>query len=315
MTVGDAVKRYNEMVSFVKTIMKSGQDYGVIPGTDKPTLLKPGAEKLCTFFGYTFEPELVERVEDWQKPFFYYRYRAVLKDKTGRVIAVGEASINSMESKYRWRNVPSWKATPEEKRDGVPSQRKSKDGRMLTFYRVPNDDIYSQVNSMQKICQKRTLTQVVLLGCNASEFFTQDLEDIVDAAYVEVEVPAVKVEASPVLPAPQAAEEPEAVIARQLAERQAAKRTVEGKAERPPEPPKVVDGRMSREDAIEQYGVLQRYAVELGLPVDHDLVEGWRKPPFTTERLEGLRMALEKQAEAKQSSLAEAEPPIEEEEQ
>lgn len=29
----------------VQNNLKSGQDFGVIPGTNKPTLLKPGAEK------------------------------------------------------------------------------------------------------------------------------------------------------------------------------------------------------------------------------------------------------------------------------
>src|SRR5688572_15251827 len=28
-----------------------GEDYGVIPGTKKPTLLKPGAEKICNVYG------------------------------------------------------------------------------------------------------------------------------------------------------------------------------------------------------------------------------------------------------------------------
>lgn len=79
------------------------------------------------------------------------------------------------------------------------------------------------------------------------------------------------------------------------------------------EPSKVVvkDNKMSREDAIEQYGVLQRYATELGLPVDHNLVEAWRKPPFTITRLEGLRKALVMQAPQKppmQGSLNEPKP-------
>ena len=33
-------------------VMVKGQDYGVIPGTAKPTLLKPGAEKLAEYYGY-----------------------------------------------------------------------------------------------------------------------------------------------------------------------------------------------------------------------------------------------------------------------
>jgi hypothetical protein len=42
--------------------MVKDQDFGEIPGTSKPTLLKPGAEKLCNFFG--LEPEFTPIVED-----------------------------------------------------------------------------------------------------------------------------------------------------------------------------------------------------------------------------------------------------------
>ena len=47
-----------EMVQ--RELMDKKVDYGVIPGTDKPTLLKPGAEKLCLMYGLvaTFDPVL-----------------------------------------------------------------------------------------------------------------------------------------------------------------------------------------------------------------------------------------------------------------
>jgi hypothetical protein len=47
-----------------------------------------------------------------------------------------------------------------------------------TVYRVPNEDIASQVNTVQKMSQKRAFVAVTLIGVNASEFFTQDVEDL-----------------------------------------------------------------------------------------------------------------------------------------
>src|SRR5205085_7043391 len=44
--------------------------------------------------------------------------------------------------------------------------------------RVFNPDIADQVNTIQKMAQKRALVGAVLLAVNASEFFTQDIEDI-----------------------------------------------------------------------------------------------------------------------------------------
>ena len=47
-----------------------------------------------------------------------------------------------------------------------------------TLYRVPNDDIASLVNTIIKIAQKRAYVGAVITAANASEFFTQDLEDM-----------------------------------------------------------------------------------------------------------------------------------------
>src|SRR5919199_879142 len=65
LSVQQAVERFNTVVEFVRTVMREGVDYGVIPGTDKPTLLKPGAEKLCTLFGLSSRFQLIRSIEDW----------------------------------------------------------------------------------------------------------------------------------------------------------------------------------------------------------------------------------------------------------
>ena len=43
----DAIKEINRFQQLVRANLIDGQDYGIIPGTDKPTLLKPGAEKIA----------------------------------------------------------------------------------------------------------------------------------------------------------------------------------------------------------------------------------------------------------------------------
>jgi len=55
MSMEVALARRSAIVEFTRRIMIKDQDFGEIPGTSKPTLLKPGAEKLCSFFG--LEPE------------------------------------------------------------------------------------------------------------------------------------------------------------------------------------------------------------------------------------------------------------------
>ena len=110
MSMEVALARRAAIVEFTRRIMVKDQDFGEIPGTNKPTLLKPGAEKLCNFFG--LEPEFTPIVEDldWTgaqhggEVFCYARYRCRLL-REGRVVGVGEGSCNSWEAKYRYRWV------------------------------------------------------------------------------------------------------------------------------------------------------------------------------------------------------------------
>ena len=57
---GEMAARLNEMKlklsmvkNFMQDIMDKGFDYDTIPGTDKPCLFKPGAEKLLSVYGFS----------------------------------------------------------------------------------------------------------------------------------------------------------------------------------------------------------------------------------------------------------------------
>ena len=210
MSVEDAVERYGLLVQFVSTLLKADIDYGQIPGTNKPTLLKPGAEKLLTFFGLTKRFTLLEKVEDWigdahGGPFFYYMYRSALYNGD-QLIAESDGSCNSHESKYRYRKAErecpacggafiikgkaeyggGWLCFAKKGGCGA----KFRDGDAVIegqqVGRVVNPDIADQVNTIQKMAQKRALIAATLLAVNASEFFTQDLEDMaIDGEIVE----------------------------------------------------------------------------------------------------------------------------------
>ncbi len=99
------VKQFTErekLLRELKEMLMEGVDYGVIPGTEKPTLLLPGAQKICTFFGYVPHYE-VRQIEEWTpdkygEPLFYYDYTCVLlKDRQG----VGEGRGYSLSTRPR----------------------------------------------------------------------------------------------------------------------------------------------------------------------------------------------------------------------
>lgn len=203
MSIEAAVERYNTITEFVSRVLRRDVDYGMIPGTDKLTLLKPGAEKLTTFFGLSTRFQLIERIEDWTgeehggEPFFYYLYRCQLY-RDDLLVAEADASCNSRETKYRYRDAQ--RVCPECNQAAIIKGREEYGGGYICFRkkggcgakfpvgdqsiesqqvgRVPNPDIADQVNTIQKMAQKRSLVGVCLLAVNASEFFTQDVEDM-----------------------------------------------------------------------------------------------------------------------------------------
>jgi len=184
-TIEDAKERLGTLQRFVKLVMKEGSDYGVVPGTEKPTLLKPGAEKLANIYGLYSEIHLIERLEDWDKPFFNYLFKTItFSMRTGIKVSEGVGSCNSYENKYRYRWVFESDLSAEDKADKDNLKKKEfyskNQGRNYTMYRVLNDDIFSQVNTMQKMAAKRSYVDAVLKATRTSDFFTQDLEDISD---------------------------------------------------------------------------------------------------------------------------------------
>lgn len=179
-------RRIGELQAFVKEYMVQGEDYGTIPGTKKPSLYKPGAEKLCDVYGFTPEFTIAATIEDWDAGRFHYLIKCTLRSKrTGAVQAEGLGECNSMESKYRWNWLfPS--QIPEGVDKGTLVKRPLKNGKGYQ-YRVPNDDPFSVVNTVLKMAKKRALVDTVLSATRSSGIFSQDLEDLASNGVIDAE--------------------------------------------------------------------------------------------------------------------------------
>jgi hypothetical protein len=201
MELAAAVERRKMLVAFTQKLMVPGKDYGVIPGTtDKPTLLKPGAEKLLNYFGLTTRFEIINTEKDWTgerhqgEPFFHYEVRSQIYYRE-QLIAEGFGCCNSWEKKFRYRNAkrlcPSCNQPAimlskynggfycNPKQGGCGKNFPAQDPQLSnqTENKVSNPDIADQVNTILKIAKKRSFIDATLLAVNASEFFNQDLED------------------------------------------------------------------------------------------------------------------------------------------
>lgn len=199
--LADALKEASEqralLVQFVARHMVRDVDYGVIPGTKKPSLYKPGAEKLTELYRCTFEPAVTERVQDWEKGFFHYEVRVSLVSRdTGAILGVGMGSCNSRETKYRWRE--SKRKCPSCQQETIRKSSKepgfycwSKIGGCGAKFaeknpavvdqplgRVENPDIADLVNTILKMAMKRAHVAAALQLAGCSDLFTQDVEDL-----------------------------------------------------------------------------------------------------------------------------------------
>lgn len=173
--------------NIVKALMVKDLDYGIIPGTQKPTLYKPGAEKLKGMHLLCDQFEITAKIEDWEKPFFHYEFKChLIHIPTDKEVSQGVGSCNSNEGKFRYRwvyekDIPS-ELTKEELKvkefAGTGSSKYKK-------YRIGNDDLASQVNTILKMGKKRAFIDAVLSACRLSAVFTQDIEDLRDNGVIE----------------------------------------------------------------------------------------------------------------------------------
>lgn len=180
MVPEDAIRILNQINSFQAVIqnkLQSGRDYGTIPGTNKPTLFKSGAEKINMIFGIYQEYEFLKDVSDFDRGFFCYEIRCTLF-RNGKPVSQGVGSCNSREKKYRY----AIKNKSQLAECGIAPENAIAftDRNGYTKYRVEDPDIADKANTILKMAKKRALLDATLQLASLSEIFTQDLEDYAD---------------------------------------------------------------------------------------------------------------------------------------
>jgi hypothetical protein len=156
----ESLKQGRERIAEIqRRLMRPGVDFGKIPGTgDRPTLLKPGAEKLADFYQLAAGMAADMTPGDGERtPLIRYEVRCTLHLRTldGPVVASGWGVCTSHEKKYRYRN--EWTNGKKQ--------------------RVVNEDPWEQANTILKIAEKRAFIDAVLRATASSGLFTQDVGD------------------------------------------------------------------------------------------------------------------------------------------
>ncbi len=92
-------RAFNE---WVNTQLKDGVDYGKVPGTDKKTLLKPGAEKVTQYFGTAPMVEVTHREQNLENGYLYLEVKVSLVSiQTGQIVGTPENCLRLLEQFYQ----------------------------------------------------------------------------------------------------------------------------------------------------------------------------------------------------------------------
>lgn len=200
LSVADVRGQTGLIHAILKEVMQEDQHYGKIPGTDKPTLLKAGAEKLCLTFRLDPQYE-IEQQKDGAHLTIVSKC-TLYHIPSGQRFGSGMGSCSTKESKYAYRKAS--RRCPhcgseaiikgkDFKNDGKPTGwicYAKKGGCGAKFLdgdksveeqatgRVPNEDIADTYNTVLKMANKRSLVAAVLNTTAASDIFTQDIEDM-----------------------------------------------------------------------------------------------------------------------------------------
>jgi hypothetical protein len=188
-SAAEAKRRVQELQAFVQSVMVSGVDFGVIPGTgDKPALFQPGAQKLAELYGFSHNFEDTGSALDWEKPFFLFRKRCILTSRRdGGYVGDGIGSCNSREDRYAYRWVGDRDLPKGVDKASLRSKQRTGRNGSWTTYRMPNEDIFSLVNTIEKMACKRAYVHAVISVTRSSGMFTQDVEDLPPEAFGEVD--------------------------------------------------------------------------------------------------------------------------------
>ena len=139
--ISKGMDKIGQFQKIVQSQLRQNHDFGIVPGTSRPVLLKPGAEKILMLMGIRSEFSLVDSSRDFENGFFQYMVKCSLY-KGDMLITEGMGSCNNRESKYK------------------------------------TQDPFSIDNTILKMAKKRALVDASLLVGSLSDIFSQDLDDV-----------------------------------------------------------------------------------------------------------------------------------------
>ena len=193
----EAVKERVELIrGMMAEILVPGIHYGNIPGIDKKSLSKAGAEQLGVLFRMApkYERERIEFDGDHIEYLVICRLYSI---DTGMFLGEAHASCTTKEKAFRYRNAQRvcpecnqatvFQGKPDKgggyycwnKNGGCGAKFPDGDSRIegQQFGKIENPDLPDEYNGVLKRATKRAHTSAIITATGASDVFTMDMDE------------------------------------------------------------------------------------------------------------------------------------------
>lgn len=168
------------IIERVKPLLIEQVDVYTLPGMKKPSLGKPGAEKLAAVFGlrasFKVDTETAQMMGDVGKT--YVAYVCTLTHN-GEFAGEGRGATFVELSRTNYKNMNAREfAVVQATLD--PSDYQVKQGQYGQYYRVKEGTVFDPLalNKAIKMAQKSAFVDAVIRTTGMSDLFTQDVEDV-----------------------------------------------------------------------------------------------------------------------------------------
>lgn len=180
MTADALVQRVVMVEEVFQRVMKRDVHYGIVPGTDKTSLWKPGAEKLMLAFGLTTQTVIEDLSANGEVK---YRIETKVFTNNGVYLGSGFGEASSLEEKYRWQGAhkKQYDATAADQRRIKFDKRTGEEKLQV---RTEPDDVR---NTILKMADKRSYIHATIKATGTSDMFEQDIEDLPEGLKAEHE--------------------------------------------------------------------------------------------------------------------------------
>lgn len=166
----ELLETHEEVRALIADALMEGRDYGKIPGTgDKPTLLKPGAERVTMAFGCYSRFRVAEKEVDHDREVPWVKRKK--KWENGRQTGEWEETRGSSIGLYRY--VVECEIVHRESESVVGSCIAVCSSMEAKYVDRPRES----ENTVLKMAEKRAHVGAVLNAFGLSEQFTQDIEE------------------------------------------------------------------------------------------------------------------------------------------